>query len=57
MTAVFHGHAHHGSPEGRTAAGIPVYNVALPLVRKGHTSGPLARIVAIPLDEPGEVAA
>jgi hypothetical protein len=27
VDVVFHGHAHHGSPEGRTAAGIPVYNV------------------------------
>ena len=26
---VIHGHAHHGSPEGKTTAGIPVYNVAL----------------------------
>jgi Icc-related predicted phosphoesterase len=24
---VVHGHAHHGSPEGKTAKGIPVYNV------------------------------
>lgn len=32
--AVFHGHAHHGSPEGRTAKGVPVYNVALPLLKK-----------------------
>ncbi len=32
--AVFHGHAHHGAPEARTARGIPVYNVALPVVRK-----------------------
>lgn len=26
---VLHGHAHHGAAEGRTTAGIPVYNVAL----------------------------
>ncbi len=32
-TAVFHGHAHHGTLEGRTASGAPVYNVALPLLR------------------------
>ena len=31
-TAVFHGHAHHGALEGRTRDGIPVYNVALPLL-------------------------
>jgi len=30
---VFHGHAHYGSPVGRTPRGIPVYNVARPLVR------------------------
>jgi len=33
VDALFHGHAHHGSPEGRTTAGVPVYNVALPLLR------------------------
>src|SRR3954469_361194 len=26
---IIHGHAHHGSPDGKTTAGIPVYNVAL----------------------------
>lgn len=29
-----HGHAHHGSHEGRTAKGVPVYNVAMPLLRR-----------------------
>jgi Icc-related predicted phosphoesterase len=33
VDAVFHGHAHHGFPDGRTSNGIPVYNVALPLLR------------------------
>jgi uncharacterized protein len=33
-TAIFHGHAHHGTLEGRTPNGIPVYNVAMPLLRK-----------------------
>lgn len=32
VTAVFHGHAHHGQPLGRTSAGSPVYNVSLPLL-------------------------
>jgi Icc-related predicted phosphoesterase len=32
--AVFHGHAHHGSLEGKTDRGVPVYNVAMPLLRK-----------------------
>ncbi|MGE5725410.1 MAG: metallophosphoesterase, partial [Acidobacteriota bacterium] len=30
---VLHGHAHHGCIEGKTTAGIPVYNVALPLLQ------------------------
>jgi Icc-related predicted phosphoesterase len=29
VSAVVHGHAHHGRYEGRTPAGAPVYNVAL----------------------------
>jgi Icc-related predicted phosphoesterase len=28
VKAVVHGHAHHGAYEGRTRAGIPVFNVA-----------------------------
>jgi Icc-related predicted phosphoesterase len=34
VTAVFHGHAHHGRPEGRTAMNVPVYNVSLSLMRE-----------------------
>jgi Icc-related predicted phosphoesterase len=32
-TVIFHGHAHHGTLEGKTRGGIPVYNVALPLLQ------------------------
>lgn len=32
--AVFHGHAHHGALEGKTEKGIPVYNVAMPLLQR-----------------------
>jgi len=32
--AVFHGHSHHGAPEGRTPGGIPVYNVAMPVLKR-----------------------
>jgi Icc-related predicted phosphoesterase len=32
VTAIFHGHAHHGQPEGKTSSGSPVYNVSLPLL-------------------------
>jgi Icc-related predicted phosphoesterase len=32
-TAIFHGHAHHGRLEGRTPKGIPVFNVAMPVLK------------------------
>ena len=35
VTAAFHGHAHHGAPEGKTKGGVPVYNVAMKLLE--HT--------------------
>ena len=31
-SVVFHGHAHHGTLEGTTPKGIPVYNVSLPVL-------------------------
>jgi Icc-related predicted phosphoesterase len=34
VAADFHGHAHHGRLEGRTAAGAPVFNVSLPLLQR-----------------------
>ncbi len=34
VAAVFHGHAHHGSPTGRTTRGAPVYNCCAELLRK-----------------------
>jgi Icc-related predicted phosphoesterase len=34
VNAVFHGHAHNGAADGRTATGIPVYNVSAPLLQK-----------------------
>ena len=33
VSLVVHGHAHRGAPEGRTHKGVPVYNVALPVLR------------------------
>jgi Icc-related predicted phosphoesterase len=33
VTAVFHGHAHHGKPEGRTRTDVPVFNVSMSLLR------------------------
>lgn len=48
VTAVVHGHAHNGSVEGRTSAGVPVYNVALPLLRKSAVGQVPFRILEIP---------
>jgi Icc-related predicted phosphoesterase len=31
-----HGHAHHGKEKGITASGIPVRNVAMPLLRRPY---------------------
>lgn len=41
VSAVVHGHAHHGAYEGRTPGGIPVYNVAQ------HLEKPAGRPYAI----------
>lgn len=30
---ILHGHAHHGSPDGKTTGGIPVHNVALHILQ------------------------
>ena len=34
VDAVFHGHAHHGQPEGRTSNGTPVFNVSMGLMKE-----------------------
>ncbi len=48
VSAVFHGHAHRGTAEGRTSAGIPVYNVALPVLRHADPDRLPLRIVELP---------
>jgi Icc-related predicted phosphoesterase len=49
VNAVFHGHAHRGSPEGRTKASTPVYNVALPVLAAAFPNQPSFRVVEVPL--------
>jgi Icc-related predicted phosphoesterase len=49
VTAVFHGHAHHGSPEGKTREGVPVYNVAMPLLRRRYPDQQPVRFIDVPL--------
>jgi Icc-related predicted phosphoesterase len=36
-----HGHAHAGSPDGRTPGGVPVHNVARPVLRRPYRVFPL----------------
>lgn len=50
-TAVFHSHAHHGSLEGRTRDGIPVYNVAMPLLKQAFPDRQPFRLVEIPITD------
>lgn len=54
VNAVFHGHAHRGSPEGRTKGNAPVYNVAMPVLATAFPSMPPFRVIEVPS---GEVAA
>lgn len=58
VTAVFHGHAHHGQAEGRTTRGVPVYNVSMSLMRERSPEQPF-RIVDVPMmpAEPDSITA
>ncbi|MES2180116.1 MAG: metallophosphoesterase [Gemmatimonadota bacterium] len=47
VSAVFHGHAHKGSPEGRTSTGIPVYNVSLSVLKEHFPDQPPYRIFEV----------
>lgn len=48
VDAVFHGHAHRGTTEGRTINGVPVYNVARPLLMRRHPEQPPFRLFELP---------
>ena len=47
VTAVLHGHAHNGTLEGTTSSGSPVYNVAMPLLKKCWPEQPPFRLIEI----------
>ena len=53
VSAVFHGHAHHGAAEGRTRTNVPVYNVSASLMREVFPNRPF-RVIEI---RPGQPAA
>jgi Icc-related predicted phosphoesterase len=56
VSAVFHGHAHHGQPEGRTAANVPVFNVSYALMRELFPERPF-RLVDIDMRPVAEAPA
>ncbi|HZY18767.1 MAG TPA: metallophosphoesterase [Ramlibacter sp.] len=48
VDAVFHGHAHRGAPEGKTINGVPVFNVAKPLLQRARPGQPPFRLFEVP---------
>jgi Icc-related predicted phosphoesterase len=56
VSAVVHGHAHRGAPVGKTSTGIPVYNVAINVLRANYPDQPTFRIIEVPR-EPAASAA
>jgi Icc-related predicted phosphoesterase len=44
VSVVFHGHAHHGAPEGRTAGNVPVFNVSASLMREHFPDRPFRMV-------------
>lgn len=48
VAVVFHGHAHHGQPEGLISTGAPVFNVSLPLLQRTQPATPYRRFVVQP---------
>ena len=57
VDVVFHGHAHRGQPEGKTAAGVPVYNVSIQLLRQLFPDRPPVRIFEVRVDGAGGAGA
>jgi Icc-related predicted phosphoesterase len=55
VTAVFHGHAHHGRPEGRTRNNVPVFNVSMSLMRELSPDRPF-RLLDVQIAETPDVA-
>jgi len=44
VSAIFHGHAHHGTYEGKTMKGTPVYNCCLQLMQNLRPEQPYALV-------------
>jgi Icc-related predicted phosphoesterase len=56
VDVVVHGHAHRGALEGRTVNGIPVYNVAKPLLLRSFPDQPPFRLITLPAPADGDSA-
>ena len=50
VDAVFHGHAHRGTIEAKTINGVPVYNVAKPLLARKRPDRPPFFLFELPRD-------
>jgi len=58
VDAVFHGHAHRGTLEARTIGGVPVFNVAKPLLLRKLPDQPPFRLFELPREhQPAEAGA
>src|SRR6185312_11188599 len=53
VSAVFHGHAHHGRPEGRTRTNAPVFNVSMSLMKETYPDRPF-RLVDVDMTKATE---
>ena len=55
VSAVFHGHAHHGRPEGRTRTNVPVFNVSMSLMKETFPDRPF-RLIDVDLTAPADTS-
>lgn len=53
VDAIFHGHAHRGTMEGKTINGVPVFNVAKPLLQRARPDQPPFRLYEVPREPAG----
>ena len=54
VDAVFHGHAHRGTLQARTINGVPVYNVAKPLLQRSRPEQPPFLLFELPRETADE---
>jgi hypothetical protein len=52
VDAVFHGHAHHGTAEGRTMSNVPVYNVSMSLLQRVCPGGLPFKVIELSTEGP-----